>query len=224
VSVRTEIYGSLEIPLRMREQIRMRLARTCFEITSGESADSLVTSMSICGTTSSSSSSSESDSSWSFLSFSSPGMFSGRSKRKRVSRVSSRTTDSIWGSMEPNMSKHWRRYAGLLIVHDGTASTMSSSTQGQTSAPSSDFKSILDGALRKYEEKTGKSLLDDPLAAKLKQCESVDAIKGILRGQAEAFQQFRDGDQRLMKWIGPTVDVLCTFSDTLGGVAGIVRH
>jgi hypothetical protein len=74
----------------------MRLVLTCFEITSGESAESLVTSMSICGTTSGSSSSSESDSSWSFLSFSSPGMFSSRSKRKRVSRVSSGTTDSIW--------------------------------------------------------------------------------------------------------------------------------
>jgi hypothetical protein len=95
-SVRTEIYGSLEILLRIREQIRMRLVLTCFEITSGESAESLVTSMSICGTTSGSSSSSESDSSWSFLSFSSPGMFSGRSRRMRVSRVSSRTTDSIW--------------------------------------------------------------------------------------------------------------------------------
>jgi hypothetical protein len=101
---------------------------------------------------------------------------------------------------------------------------MSSSTQGQTSAPSSDFKWILDETLRKYKEKTGKPLLDDLLLAKLKQCESVDAIKGILQGQAEAFQQFRDGDQRLMKWISMTIDVLCTFSDILGGVAGIVHH
>ena len=62
----------------------MLFVLTCFEITSGESADSFVTSMSICGTTSGSSSSSESDSSWSFFNFSSPGMFSDRSKRKRV--------------------------------------------------------------------------------------------------------------------------------------------
>ena len=37
------------------------------------------------------------------------------------------------------------------------------------------------------------------------------------------FQQFKDGDQRLMRWINPIVDVLSTFSDTLGGVASMVR-
>ena len=100
---------------------------------------------------------------------------------------------------------------------------MSSSTPGQSSAPPSDFKSILDAALSDYEKKTGKPLLDHPLATELKRCESVDSIKAILRGQAEEFQS-KDGDGKLMKWIGPTVDVLCTFSDTLGGVAGIVRR
>ena len=104
---------------------------------------------------------------------------------------------------------------------------MSSSTPGQTSTPSSDFKSILDAglsrALSEYKNKTGKPLLDHPLAAELRQCDSVDAIKAIFQVQAEAFQQFRDGDKRLMKWINPVVDVLSTFSDTIGGAAGIVR-
>jgi hypothetical protein len=101
---------------------------------------------------------------------------------------------------------------------------MSSFTQGQTSASSSNFKLIFDEALRKYEAETGNSLLDYPLATELKRGGSVDAIMAILRGQAEAFQQFRDGDQRLMKGISPVVDVLNTFSDSLGGVAGIVRQ
>ncbi|KAH8981257.1 hypothetical protein EDB83DRAFT_2560592 [Lactarius deliciosus] len=97
----------------------------------------------------------------------------------------------------------------------------SPSTSGQTTTPSSDFKSILDAALSEYNRETGKQLLGHPLATELQQCDTVDAILAIFHGQAEAFQQFREGDQRLMKWITPVVDVLYTFSETLGGVAGM---
>ena len=103
---------------------------------------------------------------------------------------------------------------------------MSSSTPGQSSAPPSDFKSILDAALSEYEKKTGKPLLDDPLAAELRGCESVGDIMAIFRSQVEAFQQgkFRDGDQRLMKWTSPTVNVLYAFSGTLGEGVSLVRQ
>ncbi|KAH9031927.1 hypothetical protein EDB85DRAFT_2275272, partial [Lactarius pseudohatsudake] len=95
---------------------------------------------------------------------------------------------------------------------------MSSSTPGQMVTPT-DFKSILD-SLTEYKKKTGKELLDHPLATEVQRCDSVDAILAIFQGQAKAFQQFRDGDQRLMKWIGPVVDALFTFSATLSeGVA-----
>ena len=91
----------------------------------------------------------------------------------------------------------------------------------------SNFKSILDAglnrALSKYEKKTGKPLFDNLLATKLTGCDSVDEIKAIFQGQAEAFQKFRDGDQRLMERINPVVDVLSAFSDTIGSAAGIVR-
>ncbi|KAH9009139.1 hypothetical protein EDB84DRAFT_1446463 [Lactarius hengduanensis] len=97
----------------------------------------------------------------------------------------------------------------------------SPSTSGQTSTPSSDFKSILDAALSEYKKETGKQLFDHPLATELQQCDTVNAILAIFQDQAEAFQQFRAGDQRLMKWISPVVDVLYTFSETLGGVAGM---
>jgi hypothetical protein len=107
------------------------------------------------------------------------------------------------------------------------SSTMSSSISGQTSTLSSDFKSILDAglslALGEYKNMTGKPLLDHPLATELQRCDSIDAIKAVFQVQAEAFKQFRDGDKRLMKWINPVVDVLSTFSDTIGGTAGIVR-
>ena len=100
-----------------------------------------------------------------------------------------------------------------------------SSTLSQN--PPSNFKSILDGglnrALSEYEKKTGKPLFDNPLATRLKGCDSVDEIKSIFQGQAEAFQQFNDGNQRLMEWINPVVDVLSAFSNTIGSAAGIVR-
>ena len=106
---------------------------------------------------------------------------------------------------------------------------MSSSTAGQTPSipPSnkpSNLNSILDAALSEYKEKTGTGLLEHPLAEEIKRCDSIGAISALLQGQAREFQKFRDGDQRLMKWINPMVDVLSTFSETLGGVASIVRH
>ena len=115
-----------------------------------------------------------------------------------------------------------------VLAYRTVTSTMSSSTPGQSSAPSSDFKSILDAALSEYVKKTGKPLLDDPLAANLQGCESVrestEAIIAILRGQVEAFQQFRDGD---MRWLDPTLNALNTFSavlDTVGSSVGLVRQ
>ena len=101
---------------------------------------------------------------------------------------------------------------------------MSSSTPCQTpSTPSSNFNSILDAALNEYKKKTGSGLLEHPFAAEVKRCDSIGAISAILQGQAREFQQFKDGDQRLMKWINPMVDALFTFSETLGGVASIVH-
>jgi hypothetical protein len=104
---------------------------------------------------------------------------------------------------------------------------MSSSFSGQTDIPPSHFKPILDAAWShassEYKKNTGKELLDDPLATEVQQCDSVHAILAIFQGQAEAFQQFRDGDRRLMKWISPVVDVLHMFSKSLDGVAGTVR-
>jgi hypothetical protein len=101
---------------------------------------------------------------------------------------------------------------------------MSLSTACQTSStPSLNVNSILDAALSEYTKKTGGGLLEHPLAEEVKRCDSIGAISAILRGQAREFQQFRDGDHRLMKWINPMVDVLSTFSETLGGVANIVR-
>ncbi|KAH8998340.1 hypothetical protein EDB86DRAFT_835226 [Lactarius hatsudake] len=84
------------------------------------------------------------------------------------------------------------------------------------STPPSNFKPILDAALSDYKKKTGKELLDHPLATELQRRDTVDAVLAILQDQAKDFQQFKDGDQRLMKSIGPLTRVLFAFSGTLG--------
>ena len=102
---------------------------------------------------------------------------------------------------------------------------MSSSIPGQASAPSSDSKSILDAALSEYEEKTGKPLFDDPVAAELQGCESVNAMMALLLGQLQALcANDRLGDKKFMEWTRLTADVFYAFSETLSRVAGIVRH
>ena len=94
------------------------------------------------------------------------------------------------------------------------------SSHSQIAAPSSDFKLMLDAALTEYKKKTGDDLLAHWLATELQTCESANAVLDILRGQAKAFE--RSGDQKLMKWIGPLVHILYTFSGALGDGVGLV--
>ena len=93
--------------------------------------------------------------------------------------------------------------------------TVSSSPPSQTSTPLPDFKLILD-ALSDYRTKTGKELLDHPLATELIHCDTVDAVLAIVQDQARAFQSFKDGDQGLAKWTSQFVQVLFAFFGTLG--------
>jgi len=100
-------------------------------------------------------------------------------------------------------------------------STMSSPSQ--TPAPSSQFESILGAALIKYKKKTGNDLLDNWLAKELQSCDSAEAVLDIIQGQAEVFDKFRNGDNKLMKWIGSSVNILYTISATLGEGVSMVR-
>ncbi|KAH8976899.1 hypothetical protein EDB86DRAFT_3110481 [Lactarius hatsudake] len=85
----------------------------------------------------------------------------------------------------------------------------------------SQFKLILDATLSKYQKKTGKNILSHPLSVELQRCSSIDAILAILQRQAEAFEQFRGGDRRLMKGIGLSAHVLYALSATLGEGVGL---
>ncbi|KAH9055258.1 hypothetical protein EDB87DRAFT_1642436 [Lactarius vividus] len=93
-----------------------------------------------------------------------------------------------------------------------------------TSASSShsNFQSILLASLRAYEKQTKKDLLSHPLAARLSSCDSPAAILTVLQDQVQDFEQSRSVDERLTKWLDPTINVLYAFSATLGEGVGLV--
>ena len=97
------------------------------------------------------------------------------------------------------------------------------SSLSQKAVPPLQFKSIFDAALTEYKKMTGNDLLDNWLTKELQSCDSVEAVVDIIQQQADAFDNFRGCDDRLMKWIGSTVHVVYTISATLGEGVGMVR-
>jgi len=82
-----------------------------------------------------------------------------------------------------------------------------------TTSPTSNFEALFDAALTKYTKRTGKGLSDHPLTAMLDRCSSPDNVLAIFEEQAKAFDEFRNGDPKLIKWLTPIVNglhALCT--------------
>ena len=84
------------------------------------------------------------------------------------------------------------------------------------------FETIFKVALEEYEKKTKNDIASHPLAAQLKSCDSPSAILAILRAQVQASDKSQSTDERLTKWLDPTVNVLCAFSAVLGDAVGLV--
>jgi hypothetical protein len=80
------------------------------------------------------------------------------------------------------------------------------------SSSESRFQAIFQAALKSYQKQTKKDLLTHPLASQLQSCESTTAILAILHDQVREFEKNSDDNERLTKWLGPTVNVLNAFS------------
>ena len=94
-----------------------------------------------------------------------------------------------------------------------------------TSAAPSRFQTIFDAAVKSYEKQTKKDIHTHPLAAQLQSCTSTGAIRTLLQDQVREFDQTHSGDERLTKWLSPTVNVLCAFSAAIsGGVSLVCRQ
>jgi hypothetical protein len=98
------------------------------------------------------------------------------------------------------------------------------STSNQTADPSisSNFAAIFDAASHEYKSLTKKDLATHPLAAAIEGYNSPDAILNVFRKQASTFDRFRKGDDKLMEWLSPIMNILFKFSETLGEGVGLV--
>ena len=91
-----------------------------------------------------------------------------------------------------------------------------------TAVASSHIQTIFDAALKSYEEQTKKDLITYPLYSQLQSCDSTNAILAVLQDLVREFDKSHSGDERLTKWLTPTVNVLCAFSAAISGGVGLV--
>ena len=82
---------------------------------------------------------------------------------------------------------------------------------------------IIGAALKAYEKKTKQNLITHPLATQLQARDSPEEMLTILQRQASQLRPSGTaGDEKLKTWLGPVVNVLYSFSATLGEGAGLV--
>ena len=81
----------------------------------------------------------------------------------------------------------------------------------------SNYQYIFDNAIEAYKKRTKKDLRSHPLLETLQNCDSPDAVLKVLYEQTPGFNQSRGPNDKLTKWLNPTVNVLCTFSGVIGG-------
>ncbi|KAN0138119.1 Ankyrin repeat-containing domain protein [Lactarius tabidus] len=91
-----------------------------------------------------------------------------------------------------------------------------------TPSSSSNLQAIFVASLKEYEKKTKNDLLTHPLMAQFQTCNSPADILAVLRAQVQQFEQSSSRDDKLTKWLSPTINVLYAFSSTLGAGVGLV--
>jgi hypothetical protein len=82
------------------------------------------------------------------------------------------------------------------------------------------FRDLFDDALRAYENETGVTLANHPLAVKLQACDSVEAITALLQDQAKDFKK----SEKITKSIETIVSILTplSFAASLPDAVGLV--
>jgi fungal STAND N-terminal Goodbye domain len=87
--------------------------------------------------------------------------------------------------------------------------------------PSHNWQVILSSALTNYFEQTGRDLQNDPLSAEIRRCKSPDDILSVFKKQTEKFDEFRNGNSKLMKYLDPIVNGLQALSANPAISAGV---
>ncbi|KAF8270432.1 hypothetical protein EI94DRAFT_768625 [Lactarius quietus] len=97
-----------------------------------------------------------------------------------------------------------------------------STNPAMASSSSSNFTVIFEKAYSAYKTKTKQDLITHPLVKQLQECKSPTAVLTVLQDQVHQFEQSRSDDERLRRWLSPTINVLYAFSATLGQGVGLV--
>jgi len=84
------------------------------------------------------------------------------------------------------------------------------------------FTAIFDAASDEYKSLTGQDLGSHPFAAAFEKSNSPNSVLDVFRKQAQVFDKFCKGDDKLMAWLTPIVNILFAFSGTLGEGIGLV--
>ncbi|KAH9033910.1 hypothetical protein EDB85DRAFT_1890027 [Lactarius pseudohatsudake] len=92
-------------------------------------------------------------------------------------------------------------------------------TMQASSSSTPNFQPIFENPLKEYQKKTGNDLTTHPLAAEINDCDSPESILIVLQGKANELNQSRTRDDRLTKWLDPTVNILNALSATLDDTA-----
>jgi hypothetical protein len=98
------------------------------------------------------------------------------------------------------------------------------SSTAQATSSTSHIRLIIDDALADYSKLTGIDLSNDPFLVTLEQSNSPEAILQLLQEREKTFNEYRDDDRRLIKFIRPAVNVLQAFSGIMGEAASLVSN
>jgi hypothetical protein len=79
-------------------------------------------------------------------------------------------------------------------------------------------------ALTDYAKETGIDLVDNPFVAILRQSNSPQAILQLLREREKAFEEYREGNRRLVNSLSPIVKILQALSGIFGEAACLVSQ
>lgn len=91
-----------------------------------------------------------------------------------------------------------------------------------SSESSSNIERIFLAALHSYKKKTKQDLKNHDLFRQLEACASPASVLAVI--QADQFDSSRtESNDRLNKWLLPTINVLSAFSDTLGEGISLVN-
>jgi hypothetical protein len=84
------------------------------------------------------------------------------------------------------------------------------------------FETIFTAALEEYKKQTKRDIASHLLVTQLQSCDSPGAILAVLQARVQKFDQSQSVDEKWLKWLDPTVNVLYAFSATLGNGVGLV--